>query len=79
MDQGAMGKIKARFATVSGRTKEKRRIQDIVGQYTQDKCDDFFDLPLNRNKFSVITGGMASFLLSKQANIRFVLNPFFSV
>ncbi len=49
----------------------------VVGQYTHDKCDDFFDLPFNRNKFSVITGGMASFLLSKQANIRFILNPFF--
>ena len=49
----------------------------VVGQYIQDKSDDFFDLPFNRNKFSVITGGMASFLLSKQANIRFILNPFF--
>lgn len=49
----------------------------VVGQYTQDKCDDFFDLPFNRNKFSVITGGMASFLVSKRANIRFILNPFF--
>jgi hypothetical protein len=49
----------------------------IVGQYIQDKCDDFFDLPFNRSKFSVITGGMASFLLNKQANLRFILNPFF--
>ncbi|WP_347023212.1 outer membrane beta-barrel protein [Bacteroides eggerthii] len=49
----------------------------VVGQYTQDKCDDFFDLPFNRNKFNVIAGGMASFLLSKHANIRFILNPFF--
>lgn len=48
-----------------------------VGQYTIDQCDDFFDLPFSRNKFSAITGGMASFLLSKQANIRFILNPFF--
>lgn len=49
----------------------------VVGQYTQDKCDVFFDLPFNRNKFSVITGGMASFLVSKHTNIRFILNPFF--
>ena len=48
-----------------------------MGQYIQDKCDDFFDLPFNRSKFSVITGGMASFLLNKQANLRFILNPFF--
>ena len=49
----------------------------VVGQYTNDKCNDFFDLPFNRNKFTAITGGRASFLLSKQANVRFMLNPFF--
>lgn len=49
----------------------------VVGQYTNDKCDDFFDLPFNRGKFSVIAGGMASFLLSKKTNIRLMLNPFF--
>ena len=49
----------------------------VVGQYTNDKCDDFFDLPFNRGKFSVIAGGMASFLLSKNTNIRLMLNPFF--
>lgn len=48
-----------------------------VGQYTHDKCDDFFDLPFNRKKFSVIAGGMASFLLSPKTNIRLILNPFF--
>lgn len=48
-----------------------------AGLYTNDKCDDFFDLPFNRKKFSVIAGGMSSFLLSKQANIRLILNPFF--
>lgn len=47
------------------------------GIYTTDKCKDFFDLPFNRKKISVIAGGVASFLLCKQANIRFILNPFF--
>ncbi len=48
-----------------------------AGIYTNDKCNDFFELPFNRKKLSAIAGGMASFLICKQANIRFILNPFF--
>lgn len=51
----------------------------IVGQYIQDKCDDFFDLPFNRSKFSVITGGMASFLLNKQAQSQIYSKSILSV
>lgn len=49
----------------------------VSGVYTNDKCKDFFDLPFNRKKLGVIAGGIASILLSKQTNIRFILNPFF--
>lgn len=49
----------------------------LAGLYTNDKCDDFFDLSFNRDKLSAIAGGVASALLSKRANLRFVLNPFF--
>ncbi len=49
----------------------------VVGQYTNDKCNNFFDLPFDRGKFLVIAGGTASILLSKRANIRLILNPFF--
>lgn len=49
----------------------------VVGQYVNDKCDDFFDMPFNRGKFTVVTGGTASLLLCKKTNLRFVINPFF--
>ncbi len=49
----------------------------VVGQYTNDKCNDFFDLSFDRNKLTAIMGGTASVLLSKQSNIRLVVNPFF--
>lgn len=37
----------------------------------------FFDMPFNRGKFTVVTGGTASLLLCKKTNLRFVINPFF--
>lgn len=49
----------------------------LTGLYTNDRCDDFFDLPFDRSKFSVIAGGVASVLLSHRTNLRFIVNPFF--
>lgn len=49
----------------------------VVGMYTHDKSDDFFDLPFNRKKLTAIVGGVLSAKLSKRRNLRFTVNPFF--
>lgn len=49
----------------------------MTGIYTNDKCDDFFDLPFDRSKIMFSAGGTVSALLSRRANIRLMLNPFF--
>lgn len=48
-----------------------------IGIYTNDQCDNFYDLPFNRHKFNVIAGGTASLRLCRQANVRLIVNPFF--
>ncbi len=49
----------------------------VAALYNHDKCDDFFDIPFNRCKMAFVVTGTASALLSKRANIRFIINPFF--
>lgn len=48
-----------------------------VGTYKHDKSSNFFDLPFNRKKFSVILGGTASIKLCQTQDLRLILNPFF--
>ena len=48
-----------------------------VGTYKHDKSSNFFDLPFNRKKLSVILGGTASVKLCNTQDLRFILNPFF--
>ena len=48
-----------------------------VGTYKHDKSGNFFDLPFNRKKFSVILGGTASVKLCNTQDLRLILNPFF--
>ena len=48
-----------------------------VGTYKHDKSSNFFDLPFNRKKFSVILGGTASVKLSSTQDLRLILNPFY--
>ena len=48
-----------------------------VGTYKHDKSSNFFDLPFNRKKFSVILGGTASVKLCNTQDLRLILNPFF--
>lgn len=48
-----------------------------VGTYKHDKSSNFFDLPFNRKKFSVILGGTASVKLCNTQELRLILNPFF--
>ena len=48
-----------------------------VGTYKHDKSSNFFDLPFNRKKFSVILGGTASVKLCNSQDLRLILNPFF--
>ena len=48
-----------------------------VGTYKHDKSSNFFDLPFNRKKLSVILGGTASVKLSNTQDLRLILNPFF--
>lgn len=48
-----------------------------VGTYKHDKSSNFFDLPFNRKKFSVIFGGTASVKLCNTQDLRLILNPFF--
>ena len=48
-----------------------------VGTYKHDKSSNFFDLPFNRKKLSVILGGTASVKLSSTQDLRIILNPFY--
>lgn len=48
-----------------------------VGTYKHDKSCNFFDLPFNRKKFSVILGGTASVKLCNTQDLRLILNPFY--
>ena len=48
-----------------------------VGTYKHDKNSNFFDLPFNRKKLSVILGGTASVKLSSTQDLRLILNPFY--
>lgn len=48
-----------------------------VGTYKHDKSSNFFDLPFNRKKFSVILGGTASIKLCQTQDLRLILNPFY--
>lgn len=48
-----------------------------VGTYKHDKSSNFFDLPFNRKKISVILGGTASVKLCNTQDLRLILNPFF--
>ena len=47
-----------------------------VGTYKHDKSRNFFDLPFNRKKLSVILGGTASVKLCSTQDLRLILNPF---
>ena len=48
-----------------------------AGTYKHDKSSNFFDLPFNRKKLSVILGGTASVKLCNTQDLRLILNPFF--
>ena len=48
-----------------------------VGTYKHDKSSNFFALPFNRKKLSVILGGTASVKLCNTQDLRLILNPFF--
>ena len=48
-----------------------------VGTYKHNKSSNFFDLPFNRKKFSVILGGTASVKLCNTQDLRLILNPFY--
>ena len=48
-----------------------------VGTYKHDKNSNFFDLPFNRKKLSVILGGTASVKLCNTQDLRLILNPFY--
>ena len=48
-----------------------------VGTYKHDKSSNFFDLPFNRKKLSVILGGTASIKLCHTQDLRLILNPFY--
>lgn len=48
-----------------------------VGTYKHDKSSNFFDLPFNRKKLSVILGGTASIKLCQTQDLRLILNPFY--
>lgn len=48
-----------------------------VGTYKHDKSSNFFDLPFNRKKISVILGGTASVKLCNTQDLRLILNPFY--
>ncbi|WP_294793815.1 outer membrane beta-barrel protein, partial [Prevotella sp.] len=47
-----------------------------VGTYKHDKSCNFFDLPFNRKKLSVLLGGTASVKLCSTQDLRLILNPF---
>lgn len=48
-----------------------------TGIYLHDKADDFFDLPFDRNKFMVQLSNSFSVLLSKRANLRWMITPYY--
>ena len=48
-----------------------------VGTYKHDKSCNFFDLPFDRKKLSVILGGTASVKLCSTQDLRLILNPFY--
>lgn len=48
-----------------------------VGTYKHDKSRNFFDLPFDRKKLSVILGGTASVKLCSTHDLRLILNPFY--
>lgn len=48
-----------------------------VGTYKHDKSSNFFDLPFNRKKLSVILGSTASVKLCNSQDLRLILNPFY--
>lgn len=48
-----------------------------VGTYKHDKSCNFFNLPFDRKKLSVILGGTASVKLSSTQDLRLILNPFY--
>ena len=48
-----------------------------VGTYKHDKSCNFFNLPFDRKKLSVILGGTASIKLSSTQDLRLILNPFY--
>lgn len=48
-----------------------------VGTYKHDKSCNFFDMPFNRKKLSVILGGTASVKLCSTQDLRLILNPFY--
>ena len=48
-----------------------------VGTYKHDKSSNFFDLPFNRKKLSVILGGTASVKLCSTQDLRLIINPFY--
>lgn len=48
-----------------------------VGTYKHDKSCNFFNLPFDRKKLSVILGGTASVKLSSTHDLRLILNPFY--
>ena len=48
-----------------------------VGTYKHDKSSNFFDLPFNRKKLSVILGGTVSIKLCQTQDLRLILNPFY--
>ncbi len=45
--------------------------------YNHDKCEDFFDIPFNRRKPAWVLSGTAAATLSRRANLRLLVNPFF--
>ncbi len=49
----------------------------LTAIYSEDKCDDFFDIPFDRSKVVWIASTTASALISPKANLRLMLNPFF--
>ncbi len=49
----------------------------LTALYTKDKCDDFFDIPFDRSKFSCIASATVAVLFSQRSGLRLIVNPFF--
>lgn len=49
----------------------------VMGTYKHDKSDNFFDLPFDRKKLSVVLEGTASVKLCSTQDLRLILNPFY--